>query len=258
MQNHKHLIVANWKMNPSSKEEAKRIINSTKKIAKELKRTEVVICPPFPFIDFVKPDDKKVFSGVQNVFYVPVGTFTGEVSSEMIRAFGAKYSIVGHSERRHLGETDDIVSKKANASLMAGLKTIICVGEETRDNSGDYLNFLRNQIKNSLANVKKKFLFDLIIAYEPVWAISKSTVAGQAMNFNEVHEANIFIKKTLVEIFGKDWVSGVRILYGGSVNFENAENIIKEAKVDGFLVGRESLDIETFPKLLKSVDGIQS
>ncbi len=258
MQNHKHLIVANWKMNPTSKEEAKKIISSTKRASKELKRTEVVVCPPFPFIDLVKPDNKKVFSGSQNVFYESAGTRTGEVSPEMVRAFGGKYVIVGHSERRQLGETDEIVSKKANASLLLGLKTIVCVGEETRDTSGDYLNFLQNQIKNSLVNIKKRFLSDLIIAYEPIWAISKSAVSGEAMNPSEVHEANILVKKTLTEIFGKDWIGGVKIIYGGSVKFENASDIIKEGKVDGFLIGRESLNTETFPKLLKSVDAIQS
>lgn len=248
-------MVANWKMNPISPEEAKGIIRSTKKTAKDLKRTEAVICPPAIYLHLIKPE-KKVYSGVQNVFWLPSGTYTGELSSEMVRQSGATFTIVGHSDRRNLGETDEIVAKKTNAALSAGLQTIICIGEKSRDQSGDYLEFLKIQLTGSLSGVKKGFLSDLIIAYEPLWAISKSSIAGEAMKPRDVEETVLYIKKILSEIFGKDWVGAIRILYGGSLNGENAGLIVGMGKVDGLLVGRESLSEKGFKELLKSVDAV--
>jgi triosephosphate isomerase len=217
--------VGNWKKNPSSVIEAKNILNATKKASKDLKKTEVVVCPPFPFLSFFKKQSKdKIFLGAQDVFWETTGSFTGEVSSEMLKSLGVEYVIVGHSERRSLGETDDIVARKALASLNLGIKTIVCVGEKDRDSSGAYLEVLTKQLRNSLGGLKKKHLSDLIIAYEPIWAIGKEY--SQAMKPGEVHETVLFIKKIISEIFGKDWFSGIRILYGGSVNYENAGNIM--------------------------------
>lgn len=257
MRNRKHLVVANWKMNPISLDEAKVIIRATKKSAKELKRTEVVICPPFIYMPFVKPEARqKIYVGVQNVFWLPSGTFTGEVSSEMIRQSGGKFVIIGHSERRKFGETNEIISKKVNAVLSAGLTAILCVGEADRDSSGDYLEVLRKQIMESLNGVSKRFLTDLIIAYEPVWAISKGYGVSEAMKPSDVHETTLYIRKVLLEIFGKDWVGNIRILYGGSVNAENAGFIVGGGETDGLLVGRESLSPQGFASLLKSVDAV--
>jgi triosephosphate isomerase len=257
MKNRKHLVVANWKMNPISPEEAKRIIRSTKKTAKELRRTEVAICPPFVYLPFVKPEPKeKIYAGVQDVFWQPSGTYTGEVSPEMARQSSAGFVIIGHSDRRNLGETNEIVSKKANASLAAGLQTIVCVGEKTRDDTGDYLEFLKKQLTESLAGVKKKFLSELIVAYEPIWAISKSYAPGEAMKPSDVQETVLYLKKVLSGIFGKDWVRGIRILYGGSVNGENAGFIVGGGGVDGLLVGRESLNPKGFGFLLHDVDRV--
>ena len=241
-------------MNPISPEEAKRIIRTTKKTVKELKRTEAVICPPAIYLNLIKPE-KKIYSGVQNVFWLPSGTYTGEISSEMVRQSGATFAIVGHSDRRSLGETDEMVAKKANAALSAGLQTIICIGEKSRDQSGDYLEFLKTQLTRALSGIRKSFLSDLIIAYEPIWAISKSS-AGEAMKPRDVEETVLYIKKILSEIFGKDWVGAIRVLYGGSLNGENAGLIVGVGKVDGILVGRESLSEKGFKELLKSVDAV--
>lgn len=257
MKNKKHLVVANWKMNPISGEEARRIIRSTKKTAKELKRTEVAICPPFIYLPFVKAEtEKKIYAGAQNVFWQASGTYTGEISSEMVRQSGASFVIIGHSDRRNLGETDEIVAKKANAALFSGLRTIVCIGEKSRDNSGDYLEFLKKQLTASLAGIKKRFLTDLLIAYEPIWAISKSFAAGEAMMPSDIEETVLYIRKVLSEIFGKDWMNSIGILYGGSANGENAGLIVGAGKVDGLLVGRESLNEKGFAELLKSVDAV--
>ncbi len=255
MKNRKHLVVGNWKMNPISPEEARGMINLTKKLAREMKRTDVVVCPPFPYLNMVRSaGEKKFYAGVQDVFWQPAGSFTGEVSAEMVRQNGAKFAIIGHSERRELGETDEIVSKKAVAVLGAGLSAIVCVGEKIRDNSGDYLEFLRKQVSTSLAGVKKKNVSDLIIAYEPVWAIGRNF--SEAMKPSDIEETALFLKKVLSEIFGKDWLQSLKILYGGSVNWENAGFIVGGGGVDGLLVGRESLSRENYPKLLKSVDAV--
>lgn len=257
MKDKKHLVVANWKMNPISPEEAKKIIQVTKKTAKTLRKTETVICPPFVYLSFVKPEPKrKVYAGVQNVFWQSSGAYTGEVSSEMVRQSGASFAIIGHSERRNFGETDDVVAKKASASLAAGIKTIVCIGEKSRDQNGDYLDFLKRQLTASLSGIKKSFLPDLIIAYEPVWAISKNYSSAEAMKPSDVHETGLYIRKILSEIFGKDWFGVIRILYGGSVNGENAGLIVGSGKVDGLLVGRESLNGKDFGILLKKVDAV--
>jgi triosephosphate isomerase len=148
------------------------------------------------------------------------------------------------------------VSKKAGAALLAGLNVVLCVGESERNNSGDYLEFLRKQITTSLFGIRKKFLSELIIAYEPVWAISKSYGSGEAMTPSDIHETTLFLRKILVEIFGKDWASAIRIIYGGSANAENCQAIIGGGEVDGLLVGRESLNPENFVNLFKAVDVI--
>ena len=244
-------------MNPVSLEEAKTIIKVTRKNSKSLKRTEVAICPPAIYLPLVKPEAKeKLYSGVQNVFYLPSGTWTGEISSEMVRQSGGKFAIVGHSERRKLGETDEVVAKKVSASLSAGLTTIVCIGESERDQTGDYLEAIRKQMLGSLSGISRRFLMDLIIAYEPLWTISKGYGVTQAMKPSDVHETTLYLKKVLLEIFGKDWVGSIRILYGGSVNAENAGFIVGGGEVDGLLVGRESLDPKNFGLLLKSVDAV--
>lgn len=232
------------------------MIGLTRKWAKSLKRIEVVVCPPFPFIHLLKTKQKqKIQGGVQDVFVQAAGSFTGEVSSEMVRSFGAKFAIIGHSERRAMGETDELISKKVSASLMAGLSPIVCIGEKSRDASGAYLDFLKNQIVSSLSGVKKKQASEVIIAYEPVFAIGRSF--ADAMSARDILETVLYIKKILLEILGKESAASIRILYGGSVNWENASAIIEGGGVDGLLVGRESLNMETFPKLLKTVDVVQ-
>jgi len=252
--NKKHLVVGNWKMNPTSIEEARAVVAMSKKAAKNLKRTEVVICPPFAFLHLVKVDNKKIFAGVQNVFNQPAGSFTGEISPQMVRSLGGKYVIIGHSERRAMGETDELVSQKIIAALNAGLRPIVCIGEKTRNQSGEYLQFLRNQLSICLSLLKKKHFSEIIIAYEPVFAIGKSF--AEAMQAREILETVLYIKKVLNDIFGKESASCACILYGGSVNWENAKAIIETGGVNGLFGGRERLNVETFPKLLTSVDAV--
>lgn len=242
-------------MNPSSTKEVENILNAVKKGVNNFKKIQLVICPPFIYFSHAKKIISKsnnIFLGAQNAFWEIEGAFTGEVSPEMIKNYGTTYVILGHSERRALGETDEMVAKKALSCLKTGFKTIVCVGEKTRDEQGNYLSFLRDEIRNSLNKVQKKFLRNLIIAYEPIWAIGKKD--SDAMIPADIRETAIYIKKILSEIYGQERAVAVPILYGGSVGVKNTENIIKEGGVNGLLVGHQSLKPENFNEILRLVE----
>ena len=168
----------------------------------------------------------------------------------MLRDMGVSYVIVGHSERRKMGETDEIVSKKAVATISAGLCPIVCIGEAVHDADGAYLGALKDQLKNSLAGIPKSAASKLVIAYEPIWAIG----AKEAMQPEQINETALFIKKTIADIFGRDAGLDLTVLYGGSVNWRNAGDIIKKGGVGGLLVGRESVNMPGFIELAKAVD----
>ena len=147
----KKIIVGNWKMNPVSLDEAKRIYKLTKKAADKLTKIDVVACPPFVYVPLLSKVGSKssVALGVQNIFYEEQGSFTGEISARMLKDLGVTYAIVGHSERRAMGETDESISKKVQMLLDCGIRPILCVGEKERNDHGEHLDFLKNQIKNS-------------------------------------------------------------------------------------------------------------
>lgn len=250
----RYIIVANWKMNPETVLDAKKIFNDTKGITKKLKNTDVVICPPFVYLsNLLKLDSpKNLFWGVQNIGSVSKGAFTGEVSAMMVKNIGAEYVIVGHSERRAMGETNEIIKSKLEIVFNTGLVPILCIGEKARDKEGTHLEFIKNQIKECLGGLPKKNLLNLIIAYEPIWAIGKSY--KESMNPTDIHEMTLFIEKVAGEMFGKDIAGSFRILYGGSVEAENAPSIMTYGNVSGFLVGHASLVKEQFSAILEAVD----
>lgn len=250
----RNLVVANWKMSPETLDEAKKVFNGTRFSAKGLKNTDVVICPPFPFLQpLLKLNyPKNIFLGGQNIFSEIKGAFTGEVSVAMLKNLGAKFLILGHSERRALGETNEIIKKKLQIAFEADFAPIFCIGEKERDKNGNYLEFIKNQIKESLVGLPKKYLVGINIAYEPIWAIGRSYL--EAMSPTDIHETVLFIKKVLSELFGSDIAGGAKILYGGSVEAENASEIVRLGNVDGFLVGHASLITADFSAILKAVD----
>lgn len=239
-------------MNVTSVEDARKIFKSTKAISEKLKTISVVLCPPFVYIPTLlnTRSESSVAVGAQNVFFENQGSFTGEISPLMLKDMGAEYCIVGHSERRAMGETDEIISKKVQALLEVGVKPIVCFGEAERNENGSHLEFLRVQIKNSLNKVQKKFINNLIVAYEPIWAIG----AKEAMKPEDIYEMSIFIKKVLSDIYGHDEAISTPVLYGGSVNFRNAAEIFEKGKVDGLLIGRESVNVPGFGELMKAVE----
>jgi triosephosphate isomerase len=249
------LIVGNWKMNPQTPSAARAIFSAIKRQVARLKNVSVVICPPDLFLSDLAEKARgvnKISVGAQDAFFESVGAFTGEVSPLMLKNAGANYVILGHSERRSLGETDVLVNKKVLASIKVGLSAIVCVGERERDKDITYLEFIKNQIKTALLRVNRPSLGQIVIAYEPVWAIGKS--ANDAITPRDLREMNIFIKRVLADMYGKENIIGIPVLYGGSVTAENAAGLIEDGAVDGLLVGRESRDPESFGKILKIID----
>lgn len=250
----KKLVIGNWKMNPATLDEAKEIIKKTRRIASQLSNTEVVACPPFVFISALvsKSDATTAKIGAQSSSFEEGGPHTGEVAAGMLRDVGVEYVIVGHSEERSAGDTDEMVSKRLMAVLGAGMKAVLCVGEKMRDEGGAYLETLKVQIRNSLTNVPIGYAKNIIIAYEPVWAIG----AKEAMPSDQIYEMTLFVRKVFSDIFSQNQAMKVPVLYGGSVNFRNAGEIISIGKVDGLLVGRESVNMPGFAELLMAVDSV--
>jgi triosephosphate isomerase len=250
----RNLVVANWKMNPETLDKARKVFNAIRNSAKGLKNTDIAVCPPFPFFYPLSKlnHPKNVFLGTQNIFSEIKGAFTGEVSAEIVKNLGAEFVIIGHSERRAMGETNEMARKKLQIAFDTDLTPILCVGEKERDKEGNHLGFIKNQIKECLSGLQKKYLVGITIAYEPIWAIGKSY--KEAMSPTDIHETTLFIKKIISELFGGDIATGAKILYGGSVEAENASAICEYGNVDGFLVGHASLVPEQFSAILKAVD----
>ena len=251
MQNTKKIIIGNWKMNPASAAEAKKIISGVKKAAAGLSKIEVVVCPPTLYAleaSKLLAKDKKVRLGMQDISFAEgTGSQTGFISGLMAANAGAFATIIGHSERRMQGETDEIVNKKVLAAEKAGLRMVLCVGEQSRSTDGQYLEVIKQQIMIALAKLQKKSFESVVIAYEPAWAIG----AKEAMSPQDIHEMSLYIKKILIEIAGKEIGADVPVLYGGSVNPTNAESIIYDGEVQGLLVGRDSLVPDNFGQIMK-------
>jgi len=243
------IVVANWKMNPKSLKEAGGIFKDTFTVAKGVKNTKIVVCPPFPYLFLSKNfKNKNVFLGAQNVAKDGEGSYTGEVSSKTLKDMGVSYVIVGHSERRLLGENDSVINKKIFNLLKNKITPILCVGENKRDHDGFYLSFVKEQLKSCLNGIPKSQIKNIIIAYEPVWAIGKGAVREATKE--EFLEMKIFIKKVISDIYDPNVAHSVPILYGGSVNPLNAELFIKGGEADGLLVGRDSLNSKKFGSIL--------
>lgn len=247
----KKLIIGNWKMNPQSLKEAEILFKNIAIGIKNTKNVDVVICPPFPFISINKKfKNRKISIGAQDVFSEQKGAYTGEVSTSMLVDSGASYVIVGHSERRTLGETNDIVNKKLIASLKAKLTPILCVGESERDHhNGFYLATVKGQITSCLSGINKNQIKNIVIAYEPVWALS-STENRHDATPHDFEEMKIFIRKILNDMFGRTIANSVQIIYGGSANKDNAKSFL-DVGADGLLPGKASLDAKNFSSIVE-------
>lgn len=242
------LVVANWKMNPQSATEAQWLFSMVAKNTKAIHGADIVVCPPFVWLttvrEYLRKEKLRVSLGAQDMFWELDGAFTGEVSPSMIQELGCSYVIIGHSERRlHLHETNEMVRRKIQSALKAGLKPILCVGEQNRE--GTWTAFVAEQIKRALEGVSAKALARLTIAYEPVWAIG----TGITDSPEDAMSSSIFIRKLVARRFGRKKADSIRILYGGSVNDENVGSFVSQEGIQGVLVGHASLDPQRFAKI---------
>jgi len=249
------LIIANWKMNPKSAKTAREIVASINKQSKNFGDVRLIVCPPFIFLDEVSNIislSKKIFLGAQDVFVGQGVSHTGEIGIDQLKSAGVKYILVGHSERRALFDNDEIVKAKMLGSIKSGFKTILCVGEKERNEHGDHYHEVKRQIEDAIMKLPKKFVGNLIIAYEPIWAIGRPE--NEAIKPDQLREITIFIKRLLSDIFGAKEMEKVKILYGGSVTKNNFKEIIEKGNVDGILVGRESLKVKNFVELIEGIE----
>lgn len=246
------IVIGNWKMNPESLKEAKNLHDGIKRKLLKVKKTTAVICPPVIFLSLLnaKTASKKLLYGIQNVGKEKSGAHTGEISVSMAKGAGATYALVGHSERRAAGETDEDVNKKVLLLLSQKIHPVLCVGEQAVDEHAEHLTFIKNQLVKGLSGVSSSDIGQVLIAYEPVYAIG----AKNPVTSHEIHQRNIFIKKVLSDLYDKNKAFDIPVLYGGSVNFENAKELVKGGHVDGLLVGRDSLNADNFTQILKEID----
>jgi triosephosphate isomerase len=233
---------------------AKELVGKVARTAAKLRRSDVIVCPPHAFLGALAPSITRgsVYLGAQDLSVEVEAARTGETSVYMLKSLGVTHVIVGHSERRTMGETNVIVAKKVALALKAGLTPIVCIGERERDMQGTYLSFIEAQIRESLAGVQKAKASRVILAYEPLWAIGKS--AADAVTPHVLHEAALFIRKILVSMYGRSAGTAMKILYGGSVESANAKSLIDGGTVDGVLVGHASVDAAEFSDIIRSID----
>ncbi len=237
-------------MYPVSVKDAREKFVAIKKVAATLRNVQTVICPPFVYVSDLQKlvTGNRVVVGAQNAWVENEGAYTGEVSPAMLASLKVSYVILGHSERRALGEDDELVNQKVLTALKTGLTIILCVGESVRDADGKYLSHISEQIKTALKGVQKKNLLGIVIAYEPIWAIGKHAL--RVASHDDALEVSILIKRTLADLYGKEG-GVVAILYGGSVDAKNAGEFLLKSHIDGLLVGRASLDPKVFGEILK-------
>lgn len=246
------IIAANWKMH-KTREEARVFCGALRAREDNLTGTEVVICPPYTALEAVKDGldgSKFLHLGAQNIHWERQGAFTGEVSGPMLRDSGVEYVIIGHSERRHLlGETDETVRLKTRSALEQGFKVILCVGEtEEQRHREETARVLENQVRSALYGLEKPLVGDLIIAYEPVWAIG----TGRAAAPQDAAGAAGLIRELFAGLFGSALQKSLRIQYGGSVKPENIASFMDLPGLDGALVGGAGLEAATFADLIQA------
>lgn len=243
------LVIGNWKMHPQTDTLATKLAKELRTVLAKVQGVDVVVAPPFPYLKGVGDilGKKGVFLGAQNVHPQKLGAHTGEVSIPMLESLGVQYVILGHSERRAAGETDEEVRMKLRAVLQAGLVPVVCVGEVERDANGQYLSGIEAQIKSALKDIPAAKVKRVVIAYEPIWAIGTGNNATAA----DVREMALFIEKIVADLYGRLRAQKVTLLYGGSVNEKNARELFTEGKMQGFLVGGASLRADAFASIVK-------
>lgn len=244
------LIAGNWKMYKTVAE-AVALVEALRDGLGTLSDREVLVCPPYTALHAVSAVVKgsPILLGAQDVFYEPQGAYTGAVSPVMLRDLGCAYAIVGHSERRQIfGETDGLINRKAHAALAHGLKVILCVGElKSQRDAGLAEDVVVGQVRDGLEGISTAQMADLVIAYEPVWAIG----TGDTATPQDAQAMHATIRKVLTDLYGVAAASTVRIQYGGSVKPDNVDELMAQEDIDGALVGGASLKADSFLRIVQ-------
>ncbi len=251
MKTGKYLIAGNWKMNKNTSE-AVDLIKEINQTSGNQSVVNIAVCPPFTALESVGKitAETNLYLGAQNMCAEPSGAYTGEVSAEMLRNLYATFVILGHSERRaYYGETDTIVNKKVLAALENNLKPIFCVGETLEEREGEKtLEVITSQMKNGLVDAPADKAENIVVAYEPVWAIGTGKTATPEMA-QEVHAS---IRQLLADQFGQETADKIRILYGGSMKPENADELLAQTDIDGGLIGGAALKASSFDGIIQA------
>ena len=247
----KKIVAGNWKMNKNQNE----TVSLVSEIVSQLEETtaEVMVAPTFvnlsSAVNALNSSDVEVIA--QNMHFAESGAYTGEISAGMLKSIGIKTVIIGHSERRaYFGETDDILAKKVSAALENGLRIIFCFGEELEQRkSGNHFSVVESQLQNALFTLGKDDWAQIVLAYEPVWAIG----TGETASPEQAQEMHAFIRETITNAYDSQVAQDVTVLYGGSVKPSNAEEIFSKPDVDGGLIGGASLKADDFLAIVRAI-----
>ncbi len=248
------LIAGNWKMNCGPNEAAELLEGLKNRKAEVSEDVDVLVCPPFVSLSMAVNylHDTDIQVGAQNFHYEDNGAYTGEISATMLEESGCNYVLIGHSERReYFGETDELVNKKAHKALAHSLVPVICVGETLGERkSGVHFDLVSDQVKIALRGISSTEALDVVIAYEPIWAIG----TGETASPEQAQEMHAYIRSILAAIYDKETASAIRILYGGSMKPGNAEELLSQTDVDGGLIGGASLSAEGFSEIITTAE----
>jgi len=254
-------MAGNWKMNPATEQEALSLAGAlTKLLGEETCAvddsedcTEVVIFPPHPFISKVKDEVQEagITVGAQSIFFEDTGAYTGSVSASMVKSIGVEYVLCGHSERRTLFNDDDMaINLKVKKVLASGMKPILCIGETKEEYDLKIKNEVcAMQLSKDLVGVTKEQMKDVVIAYEPVWAIGTGLVCGA----DEANDTHGFLRTVLANLYDDEVAQATRIQYGGSVTPDSVDGLMSMPEIDGCLVGGASLDADKFGRIINYV-----
>jgi triosephosphate isomerase len=242
------LIVGNWKLNPVAQSDAVDLATGVVKKVKKIDSAYFAIAPSYPHLAPVQQKIKKseISLAAQDVSTASVGAFTGEVSILQLKDMGVEFVILGHSERRAMGEKDQSINQKTHLVLKHRMTPIVCVGEKKRDKKGDYLAFIETQITQLATELTAAQIKKVVIAYEPIWAIG----TGETATVEDVKETQIFIESVLTKLYDRKTAKAVRLLYGGSVKPHNAAELQAGGGMNGFLVGGASLKAADFADII--------
>jgi len=250
MSNRQFLIAGNWKMNGGPFEAAELLEGLRKHKDTFSDDVDVLVCPPFVSLGMAVKylHDSEIQVGAQNFHYEDNGAFTGEISAAMVAESGCNFVLIGHSERRqYFNETDENVNRKALKALSNKIAPVICVGESLEQRKkGIHFDLVSNQIKKSLQDISESEVLDVVIAYEPIWAIG----TGETASPDQAQEMHAFIRSELAKLYNEETALAIRILYGGSMKPGNAEELLSQTDVDGGLIGGASLQAESFSEII--------